>query len=116
MRCCRALSKLIHDNAPRVIPACFAHACRQAPGEPGYGKAGIQLSDWRSMLQRDLDARYARRASAALQRARREHLGMTELLRRKALATHAAQCSRDGDALIAGSDFEHITCGADMRR
>jgi hypothetical protein len=25
-----------------VIPARFAHACRQAPLEPGYGKAGIQ--------------------------------------------------------------------------
>ena len=25
-----------------VMPECLAQACRQAPGEPGYGISGIQ--------------------------------------------------------------------------
>ncbi len=37
----RIFPKYIHESlAESVIPA--AHACRQAPVEPGYGNAGIQ--------------------------------------------------------------------------
>jgi hypothetical protein len=28
------------------VPERFAHACRQAPGEPGHGISGIQAYDW----------------------------------------------------------------------
>ena len=34
------------------MPECLAHACRQAPLEPGYGMSGIQFD-------RALDSRHA---------------------------------------------------------
>jgi hypothetical protein len=63
-------STLIYDP---VMPECFAHACRQAPGEPGYGISGIQFYDKRITLAVFLDSRYAQstlRAGARMAKTR----------------------------------------------
>jgi hypothetical protein len=47
------------DEAPcAVTPARLAHACRQAPGEPGYGMAGIQPTQLTPLANRHLAARH----------------------------------------------------------